>query len=218
MKFTLIYDGDLPSSGNKSKPLEASKIRNEFHDQLADLWDRHIVLRQLRHEARVSNQPGVFRRPASKAILPAYDGPPPPLGQSTMLVDLCAPISIPDVGGFVPLVRHSLYLACAVDVLFLRHEEPFSLMKNGGDLDGRLATLFDALRMPDPKHSYVGHTPTADPLYVVLEDDALISDFSVRGGRLLGNRVKKPHAVRLTIDVTIKALRVSDVNQCLTGA
>jgi hypothetical protein len=38
MKFTLIHDGDLASSGNKSKPEDASIIRNKFHDQLADLW------------------------------------------------------------------------------------------------------------------------------------------------------------------------------------
>jgi hypothetical protein len=121
------------------------------------------------------------------------------------------------VGGFIPLVRHSLYLACAVDVLFLRHEEPFSLMRQGGDLDGRLKTLFDGLRMPGPNDEYKGHTPTADPLYVVLEDDALISDFSIKSGRLLGRGAKKKHQVRLTVDVTVKVLRVFDQNQCLTG-
>ena len=30
MKFTLIYDGDLPASGNKSKPKAASRMRNEL--------------------------------------------------------------------------------------------------------------------------------------------------------------------------------------------
>ena len=90
-------------------------------------------------------------------------------------------------------------------------------MKSGGDLDGRIATLFDALRMPDPKHEYRGETPTSDPLYVVLEDDVLISDLSVKTGRLLGVRTSKPHAVRLTIDVTVKVLRVTDINECLIG-
>jgi hypothetical protein len=71
--------------------------------------------------------------------------------------------------------------------------------------------------MPDPKTQYVGATPTADPLHVVLEDDALISDVSIKTGRLLGNRTKGKHAVRLTIDVTIKVLRVFAQNQCLVG-
>jgi hypothetical protein len=104
-----------------------------------------------------------------------------------------------------------------VDILFLRHEEPFNLMRQGGDLDGRVKTLFDALKMPDPKHEYVGDDPTADPLYVVLEDDALISDVSIKSGRLLGNRPKDKHAVGLTINITVKVLRFFLQNQCLIG-
>jgi hypothetical protein len=90
-------------------------------------------------------------------------------------------------------------------------------MRQGGDLDGRIKTLFDGLKMPDPKNDYVGDEPTADPLYVVLEDDALISDISIRTGRLLGNRTKDRHAVKLTIDVTVKVLRFFEQNQCLVG-
>jgi hypothetical protein len=52
MKFTLIYDGDLPSAGNSPKPIPASRIRNEFHYQMADLWDSHIILRELACSAR----------------------------------------------------------------------------------------------------------------------------------------------------------------------
>jgi hypothetical protein len=220
MKFTLIYDGDLPASANKPKPMAASRIRNEFHHQLADLWDNHVVFRELARTARTVPNPGAGYLVGPEAIwspvkLPDYNDPIPPLLQGQ--TDFCAPIQVPNVGNFVPLVRHSLYLACAVDVLFLRHEEPYNLMRQGGDLDGRIKTLFDALKMPDPKNEYVGDDPTADPLYVVLEDDALISDISIKSGRLLGNRTKYRHAVRLTIDVTIKVLRVFSQNQCLIG-
>lgn len=215
MRFTLIYDGDLPA-GNSSRAVFASKIRNEFHHQLADLWDSHVVFRALRHTARTP----VYVYEATEPFEPfvrwsEFLGPPPPLepGQT----DLCAPINVPIVGDFIPIVRRSLCLACSVDVLFLRHEEPFNLMKQGGDLDNRIKTLFDGLRMPDTKDKYVGDAPTADPLYVVLEDDALISDISVRSGRLLGNRTKDKHAVRLTVDITIKVLRVLSQNQSLVG-
>jgi hypothetical protein len=220
MKFTLIFDGDLPASANKSKPIEASRIRNEFHHQLADLWDSHVVFRQLARTGRTIPNPHsgylIGQKPIySPAKLPEYDYSIPPLMEGQ--TDFCAPIDVPKVGKFVPIIRHSLYLACAVDVLFLRHEEPFNLMRQGGDLDGRIKTLFDALKMPDPKNKYVGLDPTADPLCVVLEDDSLISDISVKSGRLLGNRTKDKHAVRLTIDVTIKVLRVFEQNQCLVG-
>ena len=220
MKFTLTYDGDLPASGNKSKPIPASNIRNEFHYQMADLWENHVLLRQLAHVARVPSIQHWIEKtgdepPPPPWSLPDYREAPEPLqpGQT----DLCAPIEVPNVGKFIPLIRNSLHLACAVDILFLRHEEPLNLMKQGGDLDGRLKTLFDALRMPDPKSEYVGADPTADPLYVVLEDDVLISDMSIRSGRLLGNRAKDKHRVRLTMDITVKVLRVFPQNSGLIG-
>jgi hypothetical protein len=90
-------------------------------------------------------------------------------------------------------------------------------MRQGGDIDGRIKTLFDALKMPDPKNEYVGVQPTADPLYVALEDDALIYDVSIRTRRLLGERTKCKHSVRLTIDITIKVLRTFHANECLLG-
>src|ERR1700730_4170352 len=58
MKFTLIYDGDLSASGNSSKAVEASIIRNVFHDQLADLWKCNVVFRELARTARTTPNPG----------------------------------------------------------------------------------------------------------------------------------------------------------------
>jgi hypothetical protein len=215
MKFTLIYDGDLPSSNNP-KPAQASAIRNIFHDQLADLWNSNVVFRQLARTARTQLSGAMWGSGIyPPAGLPTYDDPIPPLepGQT----DLCAPIAVPNVGRFIPAVRHSLYLACSLDILFLRHDEPFKLLKDGGDLDNRIKTLFDALKMPRQIEELGGITPTADPLYVLLEDDALIYDLSIKSGKLLGRGNKKKHEVRLTIDVTIKVLRVFDQNQCLVG-
>jgi hypothetical protein len=177
MRFTLTYKGDLSPSGNKSKPTEASRIRNEFHDQLADLWDGHVILRQLARTARTYPDIqwlGTKNYPIPE--LPDWKGPIPPLepGQT----DYCAAINVPRVGNFIPLIRNSLHLACAIDILFLRHEEPLNLMKHGGDLDNRIKTLFDALKMPENQNQQQAEM-TADPLYVVLEDDILVSDLSI---------------------------------------
>lgn len=221
MKFTLIYDGDLPSTGNHPKPSFVSRIRDGFHDQLFDLWDSHIILRQLQRTARthlpVTGRPipnGAVV-PYTPSKLPDYNGPIPPLkpGQT----DFCAPIQVPNSATYLPLIRQSLNLACALDILFLRHEDPGALVFQGGDIDGRIKTLFDALRMPSEDEERAGGVPTADPLYCLLESDTLISDLSVKTGRLLGDRAKKPHTVRLTIDVTVKVLRVMNENQCLIG-
>jgi hypothetical protein len=81
----------------------------------------------------------------------------------------------------------------------------------------RIKTLFDALKMPRQIEELGRIAPTADPLYVLLEDDALIYDLSIKSGKLLGRGEKTTHEVRLTIDVTITVLRVFDQNQCLVG-
>jgi hypothetical protein len=151
---------------------------------LAELWDSHVVLRQLARTAHMPLTAGPFGTIIHLPVqLPDYNEPIRPKPPGTF--DPCGPIAVPNVGGFVPLIRHSLYTACALDILFLRHEEPFALMKQGGDLDGRLKTLFDGLRMPDPRHQYVGADPVANPLDVVRVDDALVSDLSIRSGGLL---------------------------------
>src|SRR4051794_16836162 len=75
MKFTLIYDGDLPSAGNKNQPIPASIIRNVFHDQLADLWESHVILRQLVRTARVSRGVMISSGVRAPRPLPDYNEP-----------------------------------------------------------------------------------------------------------------------------------------------
>lgn len=183
---------------------------------MRDLWDTHVIMRQLRHEARTNKERmGDLAFKTSGPTLPNYDGPPPPLRSHEL--DLCAPIVVPEIGSFLPIVRHSLYVACAVDILFLRHEEPYRLFEQGGDIDNRLKCFFDALTIPSPEQAMAGVGPEGDPLCCLLEDDRLISDFSIRTGRLLGKSEKEPRDVRIQADITIKVLRVMDQNLCLVS-
>jgi hypothetical protein len=213
MKFTLIYDGSLPA-GKGKRALYASKIRNALHPQMRDLWDNHVLMRQLVHEARVNNRRmGDLALDVSGPTLPDYTDQPPPLRDQQ--IDLCAPIEVPRTGGFLPIVRKSLYLACEINILFLRHEDPGTLFEQGGDLDNRLKCFFDGLTMPNPEQATAGEEPCADPLCCLLENDCYISDFSVRTGRLLGKTEKNLHDVRIQADVTVKVLRVFKSNQSL---
>ncbi len=217
MKFTLIYDGPLPA-GAKKRSVFAAKIRNVLHPQMRDLWDHHVIMRQLTHTARTYLEGGFFGSGKfSPTELPNWDGPPRPLmdGQT----DLVAPIAVPNVGNFIPIIRNSLYLACAIDLLFLRHEEPMHLFDSGGDIDNRLKCFFDALTIPNAEQASTGEDPCADPLCCLLENDKLISDFSVRSGRLLGKSAteKDRFDVRIQADITVKVLRVREQNQCLIG-
>jgi hypothetical protein len=216
MKFTLIYDGPLPPSPQK-RARYAAEIRNKLHVQMKDLWDTHVIMRQLVHVARVHRSPttmlGGSRLPT---VLPDYASPPPPIiGQG--MVDLTAPISISGIGSFMPIVRNSLYLACGIDILFLRHIEPTRLFEQSGDIDNRLKCFFDALSIPDINQAKAGEPACSDPLCVLLENDRLISDFSLRSGVLLGKSEKDKYDVRIQADIAVKVLRVFDGNMCLVG-
>jgi hypothetical protein len=183
---------------------------------MRDLWDNHVIMRQLAHQARVYKRRGSdLALKTSGPTLPDFDGPPPPLKEQEM--SLCEPIPVEGIGTFLPIVRHSLYLACAIDLTFLRHEEPYKLFEQGGDIDNRLKCFFDALTIPSLEQARAGVAPTANPLCCLLEDDRLISDFSVRTGRLLGKQEKGKCDVRIQADITIKVRRVMDQNLCLVS-
>ena len=176
-------------------------------------------LRTLARTARTIPNPGAAYYVGNKPVwspsrLPEWKDPVPPLrdGQT----DFCAPLNVDDVGNFIPLVRNSLYLACDLEILFLRHDDDLRVLQKGGDLDNRIKTLFDGLKKPKHADEQGGIVPSADPLYVLLEDDALIHSFSVRTGKLLGRGVEKQeNLVRLNIDVTVKVMRVFHANECL---
>jgi len=89
---------------------------------------------------------------------------------------------------FVPLVQTN-QAVCALDILFLRHEAPGHLVKSyGGDIDARIATLFDGLKMP-ASDSELGKfkNPDADenPFFCLLEDDRSITELHITTDRLL---------------------------------
>src|SRR6202021_954972 len=76
---------------------------------------------------------------------------------------------------FVPLITEELCFRCSLDILFLRPEESGMVIR-GGDLDNRLKTLFDALRVPKNVDETGGLSSSEDPTYCLLEDDSLISE------------------------------------------
>src|SRR5262249_23140630 len=75
---------------------------------------------------------------------------------------------------FAPSVSQLLSLVAELSVTFLRPEPPGSIITQGGDIDNRLKTLLDALRMPKnaaeipPRDSPAVHE---DPFFCLLEDD-----------------------------------------------
>lgn len=119
------------------------------------------------------------------------------------------------VGAFdlVPLVSTKLHMICDLDVLFLRRENPGSVLKPGGDIDNRMATLFDALRKPHNENELPGgDKPAGDeeiPFLCLLEDDSLVTAVSVRTERLLTPLRGEPSDVHLVIGVTVKVTELT---------
>jgi hypothetical protein len=214
MRFRLIYQGPLSGSGNSSKKTkQVQEIRDKIHPQLKFLWETHDALKRLRQTAVVSSGPmsdlaltdGPFKqyRDFEKRPIAAHE------------VDLCAEI-IENGKKYVPLVRKSLNLNCHLNILFLRQEDPGSLVLQGGDIDNRIKTLFDALRKPEgdiPDRFPQQH----DPLYCLLESDTLISGFDVDTDRLLLPQTDQENEVHLVIEVLVRVLKIGPWNMSLLG-
>jgi len=118
MHFHLTYEGPLRASGNNSnRPKDKWDLRMAFHPQLEMLWQLHPFLSSIGGEAD-----GRGGRHEGKPI---------------------------DVHGskFRPLVRSSLKAICELQILFLRQGDPGALVSQSGDLDNRIKTLLDGLRI-----------------------------------------------------------------------
>lgn len=218
MKFTLTYDGPLPSSGNKSKPAVVWEIRKAFHPQLKDLWQSHPALRQVEgnryfpkyggatltqgHHLHPTPLIGVKREEFGVIV-------PPDTGE---LLDLCEPL--PKHGTwFVPLVRDSYALHCGLKVLFLRKEAPGKVYQ-GGDVDGRIKTLIDALTAPQHREQVLEERKQReDAIYCLMEDDSLVSGLAVESERLLTDQNHDKDFVRLVIEVDVRVRLATIYNQ-----
>jgi hypothetical protein len=110
---------------------------------------------------------------------------------------------------FAPLVCQKLHLICELDITLLRPEPPGSVVTQGGDIDNRLKTLFDSLRMPKNRNEIPSGISTEDfdsPFFCLLEDDNLITKVSVSTDRLLRENAGQNDVVIL-MHVVTKAVR-----------
>ena len=156
MRFTLIYQGRLlaKSVGDNSRVMHEHEIRKQIHKQLAVLWRVQYPL------------PGIAAGLASHIAGPQRSARP-------MIEALCC-----EKGAFcfVPLVSTHMGLVSRLDIQFLRRENPGEIVRHGGDLDNRLKTLFDALRIPDVVGDNQKPEQCETPFFFcLLEDDALIT-------------------------------------------
>jgi hypothetical protein len=129
------------------------------------------------------------------------------------------PIRDFQVSGFLfrPLANETNGLICGLDILLLRDGKPGKALT---DIDNRLKTIFDALRMGKEASELDGMEPKGDesPFYVVLQDDRLITHLSVTADTLLDPvpGVAPENAVRVVINVSIRPYDVHMDNLAFT--
>ena len=105
---------------------------------------------------------------------------------------------------FVPLIRQGSPYQCFLDILFLSEGRPGVF--DSGDLDNRVKTLVDSLRMPRNKDEIPDIQPPTDEedgLFCLLEDDSFISSLSVQRDLLLAPRKPSSNYAKVTIRVAI---------------
>lgn len=213
MEFRLTYDGLLLGANSKTpRAKHKQEIREHFHPQLKQFWGKHPFLKSLKENEHLSNK---------ESYLLGYEQGTTgvkPLPGPTWLERHSENFKRADVR-FAPLISDEMEMMCSLDILFLRPGPPGALV-NGGDLDNRLKTLFDALRMPVSRDELAGFSMRDgfDPFFVLLEDDRLITKISVETDLLLSPSSDNDNECRLVIKVNAHPYAPSHESQRLNRA
>jgi hypothetical protein len=130
-------------------PTDKQNIRRSIHRQMRLLWQQQPLASHARY---------------------LIEAPPEPGGIAL----------IQQLGGFriAPLVSSQLAIVAELNITFLRPEAPGALITQGGDIDNRIKTLLDALRIPKVMSELPPNdAPQMDenPFFCLLEDDNLVT-------------------------------------------
>jgi hypothetical protein len=164
LEFRLTFEGTI-ASGASASSKHKQDIRRVFHKQLSNLWWTNPL----------------FSR--SGAWGGKFLGVKNPDGSDARTrVDELAGYYKRGEYRFVPIVFDEMRMMVSIDILFLRPGSPGSVIQ-GADIDNRMKTLFDALKVPEGIVGSPG--PGETPFFVLLEDDRLITRVSVETDQLL---------------------------------
>lgn len=224
MRFRLTYTGPLKPTQDRQVPADPNKtahrsehkhdIRHAFHLQLKQLWENTKYLREHTVDPAAI---GPHAYPSSIAVSGVFTGQlsirAP--GSQVPLNEYLASEYAEYGYNFVPLVRESEHLSCALRILFLRRDPPGGIY-NLGDIDNRIKTVLDALRRPrNPNEVPRRPLPDEEPMYVLLEDDRLVTHLEVETDTLhLPPTVKADDAslAQLIISVDVRPHHVTMQN------
>ena len=188
------------SSGNKPKAENKHELRLAFHEQLSILWIANPILKDF---SKVES-PNLER-----AISPDYAATlnegilgqiPDKFPYSDLLVKEHEKFGVK----WHPLVTPENKLVCELNILMLRPNDHKSVVQ-GGDIDGRIKTIFDSLSVPTNGDVLSKFPAAPSVFYTLLSDDSLIAKVSVDTDELL---LRDPscdkHHVQLIIEVNTR--------------
>lgn len=194
VEFRLTYQGKLPAqkSGSGGRISEKHEIRLQIHPQLKALWLDHPGLRSW--------------------------GKCDENGRTHL--DTLADNHEHSGRRFLPLVTEHGGLACSLDILFLRRDQPGGLVISGGDIDNRIKTLLDALQVPTQRDQVPKEwIPSEDvnPLYCLMEDDKLINSLTITTDRLLSPRRDDESEHDVVLIIHVKTIIVNNLTTFSIG-
>ena len=102
------------------------------------------------------------------------------------------------IGGniFSPLVTSSLQITCSLSIHLLIPRQRSSLLNANGDLDNRIKTLIDGLRMPkNINEIHDNFECPISPYCTLLEDDSLVTEISIKSDELLLDEEEKGYVM-----------------------
>jgi len=186
VEFRLIYQGPLPAERDdgrreSARAWDKHKLRKHFHPQLRELWQQHPDLRRQAQTKFLR----ILAPPYGVRV--EYASSPDQMGAKTWIEHIADDHITCNGNRFVPLVSEAGGFTCSLNILFLRRDNPGSLIRHGGDIDSRIKVLFDGLKMPKQVSELGGWQVDADenPFFVLLEDDKLVTNVTVTTDRLI---------------------------------
>lgn len=220
MEFHLLYQGALPvekckDDGTSARAKDKHFLRKHFHPQLRELWNQHPDLKAqaetLYLKSRFADNKLSWPGPEVAHIIPiAKNDPAASASNVKTWIEHIADDHQRCGGRFVPLISEAGGFTCSLDILFLRRDNPGSLIANGGDIDNRIKVLFDGLRMPNTVQELGGYqidSNDENPFFCLLEDDRLVTKVSVTTDRLIA-----PQATTENINDVYLVIHVTMVN------
>lgn len=200
MRFRLHYEGPLLAAKGDPQGAQVDRrashkhaLRKAFHGQLKHYWDTHLWLSGTKMPWSMF---GMEEPPEEMGK---------PFNKKTALSTGLASIHKVGENEFVPLVCDEFRVLCGLKLLMLRRDKPGGVI-NARDLDNRLKIIFDALRKPQALNEFQADD-TENPMYVLLQDDSLISSVQIETDNLLdppASAGKDDSYVRLLVEVDIR--------------